>query len=180
VKKNLFVTAAVVFAFMAMANMVSAGPECTGSKGSASADCAKTCGIKVIDKADKTSAKADGQSADGQMVSAKVNCDYTGKCETIYMNISGMTCTGCETSITEALLKQEGVIKVVSIDHQSGKATVCFDPTKVESTNLTKLVSNKGYKAEIIPAVATSGTDATNVKACAASTKAEDTKKTDY
>ncbi|MCP4704705.1 MAG: heavy-metal-associated domain-containing protein [candidate division Zixibacteria bacterium] len=70
------------------------------------------------------------------------------------MNIKGMTCGGCESSVSKALMEQDGVFKVVSIDHKSGMATVCFDPTKVESDKLIKLVTKKGFKAEVVAAVA--------------------------
>lgn len=158
----------VVFAFMAMTNFVMAGPGCSAKD---KAGCTKTCDIK-------------GDKADGELINAKADCDYTaGKCETISMNIAGMHCGGCESSISAALMKQDGVIKVVSIDYKSGTATVCFDPAKVKSDKLATLVTQKGYKAEIIPAVATSGTETTEAKACGVSAKAEKTKeteKTDY
>ena len=166
----------VVFAFMAMTNLVLAGPGCSVSKGDKAA-CAKTCGINDA-KAEKT---------EGQMINAdgKAGCDYAGKCETISMNITGMTCGGCESSITTALMKQDGVIKVLAIDHKSGTATVCFDPTKVKSDKLASLVTEKGYKAEIMPAVATTGVDADKAHACPAMSKAkaeteETTEKKDY
>lgn len=166
----------VVFAFMAMTNLVFAGPGCGGSKAKTSAvGCAKTCAVPCGVKTD------DNSKTDGKLIGATADCDYKGKCETASLNISGMTCGGCESSITTALMKQEGVIKVVSIDHKSGLATVCFDPTKVESANLAKLVTSKGYKAEIIAAVATDEAGATNVKACGMKTaKVEETTKGDY
>lgn len=165
----------VVFAFMAMTNLVLAGPGCGGSKAEASAagcskSCAKTCDIKLGDKA----------GTDGKLIGAKADCDYKGKCETISMNITGMTCGGCESSITTELMKQEGVFKVVSIDHKSGQATVCFDPTKVESDKLAKLVTKKGYKAEVMAALATDEATAAHVKACGVSSKTSETQKEDY
>lgn len=163
-KKNLILTVMIVFAFMAMTNLVMAGPGCAGSKEKTSSvgcskACAKICGIKVDDKAEADS-------------------DYKGKCEVVSMNISGMTCGGCESSITTALMKQEGVFKVVSIDHKSGLATICFDPTKVESDKLAKLVTKKGYKTEIMAAVATDELEA-HYKTCAGAAKADETEKKD-
>ncbi len=175
-KKNLVLTVVVVFAFIAMSNFALAGPTCGGDKAKTSTvGCAKTCAVPCGTKADAK------DKTDGSLINATADCDYKGKCETTSLNISGMTCGGCESSITTALMKQEGVIKVVSIDHKSGLATVCFDPTKVESANLAKLVTSKGYKAEVIAAVATSEAGATNVKACGMKTaKAEETTKGDY
>jgi copper chaperone CopZ len=83
-------------------------------------------------------------------------CGYTGgKCEMINMSVKGMTCGGCETSVTTALEKVPGVVKVVSVSYKDGTAMVCVDPAKCQKDGLTSAVSNKGYEAEIIPAVAT-------------------------
>jgi copper chaperone len=175
VKKNLILTVAVVFTFMAMTNLVMAGSGCGVSKAKTSAvGCAKTCAVPCGTKVD------DKAKTDGKLIGAKVDCDYKGKCEAISLNITGMTCDGCESSITTALMNQDGVIKVVSIDHKTGLATVCFDPTKVESDNLAKLVTKKGYKAEIIPAVTTSEPGETKVKPCGVSAGAGETEKKDY
>jgi len=172
VKKNLILTVAVVFVFTAMTNLVMAGPGCTGSKGKTnmigcSKTCAKVCVVRVDDEA-----KTDIKSAD-----AKADCDYKGKCESTSLKITGMTCGGCESSITTALMEQEGVIKVVSIDHKTGLATICFDPTKVESDKLAHLVTKKGYQAEVMASV-----DGAEVhhKACVGSAKADETEKKDY
>ena len=174
-KKKLIIGFVVVFALMAMANFAMAGPGCGGDKAKASkAGCSKSCAATCGVKADKT-------GTDGKLINAKADCDYKGKCETTSLSIAGMTCGGCESSITTALMKQEGVIKVVSIDHKAGQATVCFDPTKTESASLAKLVTKKGYKAEVMAALATDEATATHTKACGVTTtKAKETKKDDY
>ncbi len=175
-KKNLVLTVVVVFAFMAMANFALAGPSCGGDKAkTSSVGCAKTCAVPCGTKADAK------DKTDGSLIKATADCDYKGKCETASLNISSMTCGGCESSITTALMKQEGVIKVVSIDHKSGQATVCFDSTKVESANLAKLVTSKGYKAEVMAALATDEATIAHTKACGMKTaKVEETTKSDY
>lgn len=161
-----------VFAVAILANPLLAGPGCTAGKKDP-ASCAKICTTKGLDK-------SEGASTDGKLIGAAHDCDYKGKCETISMNITGMTCTGCESSITTALMKQEGVIEVLSIDHKTGQAMVCFDPEKVESAKLASVVANKGYKASVIPATVTSESGEVKAKACGVSAKAEETKKQDY
>ena len=160
-KKNLILTIVVVFSFMAMTNLVLAGPGCGSKSKTASAGCSKTCaeicGIKVDDK-------------------VTADCDYKGKCEVVSLNITGMTCDGCESSITTALMEQKGVFKVVSIDHKTRLATVCFDPIKTDSDKLAKLVTKKGYKSEILAAVADK--EALH-KACGGAVKTEKTDKKD-
>jgi copper chaperone CopZ len=108
-------------------------------------------------------------------------CDYKGECANICLNIKGMTCTGCEKSVTEALKADKGVIKVISVDYKTGQAVVCYDPTKVESAKLAGLVTTAGYQAEVVPAVATStgekgmkkGASCDLTGKCTASTKSE-------
>lgn len=85
-------------------------------------------------------------------------CGYTGKMEMVNMNIKGMTCGGCEGSVTAALEKVPGVVKVLSVNYKDGSALVCIDPAKTKAETLTQTVSNKGYEAQIIPAVATTTT----------------------
>jgi len=96
-----------------------------------------------------------GKMTEAKATSADAKCDYQGKCADLTLAIKGMTCTGCEQTITEALKSDKGVIKVVSIDYKTGKAVVCYDPAKVEQGKLAALVTNTGYQAEIVPASAT-------------------------
>ncbi len=83
-------------------------------------------------------------------------CGPTGKCADLTLAITGMTCTSCEQKITEALMSDKGVLKVVSIDYKTGKAVVCYDPAKIEQGKLAALVVGSGYQAEVVPASATS------------------------
>lgn len=72
------------------------------------------------------------------------------------MSVKGMTCVGCENTISAALMQVPGVVEVVSIDHKTGEAIVKVDPVKAVDSELTMAVVNKGYEAEIIAAVAKS------------------------
>ena len=81
-------------------------------------------------------------------------CNYEGKCEYTAVSIKGMTCGSCERSVTTALSKVPGVVKVCSVSYKEGMAGVCFDPTKTNGESLTKAVANIGYEAAIVPAVA--------------------------
>ena len=79
---------------------------------------------------------------------------HQGKCAMVDMSIKGMTCGSCETTIKTALEKVPGVLKVQSISHKDGLAHVCFDPDKANLEGMTKAVVDKGYEAQIVPAVA--------------------------
>ena len=83
------------------------------------------------------------------------------KYEMVSMNITGMTCGGCESSVTAALEKMEGVVSVKKVCSESGTAIVYVDPAKMKDKNvMTSAVANKGFNAEIIPAVATTTVNA--------------------
>ena len=101
-------------------------------------------------------------------------CGYDGKMEMVNMSIKGMTCGGCEGSVTAALEKVDGVVKVLSVNYEDGSALVCIDPAKTKAETLTQTVTNKGYEAQIIPAVAMTGTadKAAGMKTCSAEEKA--------
>jgi copper chaperone CopZ len=96
---------------------------------------------------------ATAASADGKQ------CPATG-CEMVNMSIKGMTCGGCESTVRASLEKIPGVVKVVTVSYKDGSALVCMDPKKCKAESLTSAVADKGYEAQVVPAVATSTTDA--------------------
>ena len=104
---------------------------------------------------------------------AKV-CGYDGKMEMVNMSIKGMTCGNCEGSVTTALEKVDGVVKVLSVNYKDGSALVCIDPAKTKAETLTQTVTDKGYEAQIIPAVAMTGTGTTDKAACMKTCSAEE------
>lgn len=89
----------------------------------------------------------------------------------VNMSIKGMTCSHCESEVRASLEQVPGVMKVVSVSYKDGTALVCMDPAKCKEASLTSAVSNKGFEAQVIPAVATSTTDS-KMKACAGMDKA--------
>lgn len=114
--------------------------------------CAKTMGMSVEE--------CKQMMTDGKMVKA-------------YLSVEGMTCGGCEGSVTSALEKLDGVFHVLSVSHKDKNAVVFINPEKVKNESLVKAVSDTGYKAEIIPAVAkTTTTASVGKKACGSKEKA--------
>jgi len=137
---NKIIKAETTQATTATAQMAAMSPE----------ECAKLCGMTP-----EECAKA---------CAGKENCGFT------QMSVKGMTCGGCESTIKSALSAIDGVHHVIKVDHKEGIALVCCDLTKVDGQALTTAVINKGYQAEIIPAVAK--TSDTNAKVDAATGKA--------
>lgn len=132
---------------------------------------AYACGEKSTDSEKaETTATATMASSKGKVcpVSA-VTCDPTdkpsgtaavaagetdGDLMTRTIAVTGMTCTSCEKTISAALAEVPGVTEVVKVCHKSAQAVVKVDPARVEDAKLTKAIADKGYQAEIIPAVA--------------------------
>jgi len=139
----------------------------------------------------KASASATCSQADMEACAKKMGvsveecqkmCSETGSMTMQKISIEGMTCTNCEASVTKAIEGVAGVQKVVSISYKDGSAVVCVDKNNTCSKTLTKAISDKGFKAEIIPAVATTtaiSADAKKVcsKSCSAAEKAACAKK---
>lgn len=172
--KKVFVIGFFVLAVMALtAVLISAGDNCSAQKTSADKS---VC--PATQKASATTAKAAGTCTPEQMAAcasgknisaeecAKLCAD--GKAINHTIAIKGMTCTGCENSLSTALKGIDGVNNVVSISYKDEKAVVCVDPAKCSPETLTKAITDKGYTAEVIPAVAKTGTAVNDNKACAA------------
>ncbi len=66
---------------------------------------------------------------------------------TTTLTIEGMTCTGCESSVNQAIKSENGVISCTA-SYKAGEATVKFDTSKTNIQKLAKALENKtGYKA---------------------------------
>jgi len=106
----------------------------------------------------------------GKTDAKKACCpEIDGKCETISISVTGMTCGGCENGLKSALKGTQGVTNVVKVSHKENLAVVCIDPTKTKSDMITKMITSKGYKAEMVNANAATATKA----GCATMTKAD-------
>lgn len=110
----------------------------------------------------------------------------SGALTLVNLSIKGMTCGGCENTLTTALNEVPGVIKVGSISHEAGEASVYLDSRKGTSEAMVKAITDKGYKADIIPAVVKTNTANENTgktcsvfdkSSCAAKTKSAETQK---
>lgn len=65
--------------------------------------------------------------------------------ETAEFDISGMTCTGCEEHITQAVNELDG-IQSVDASYESGHATVQFDKTETNKDEITEAINSTGYE----------------------------------
>lgn len=64
--------------------------------------------------------------------------------QTVTLTIDGMTCAGCAKSITNVLLKLQGV-HTVEVSHMEGKAELSFDEDKISIDTLVEAIEDAGY-----------------------------------
>lgn len=75
----------------------------------------------------------------------KPTAAQTENIKTIKLDVSGMTCEGCENTIESALTKVEGVASVEA-SHINAIATISFDSTKLEEVTIAQKINETGYK----------------------------------
>jgi len=172
-KKLSVMTIAVLalFAF-ALAPISQAGEGCGSST---SAQVSKDANAKLASA--NTCVAKDPAACAASMGMTQEECQaLCAKYSLVTMDIKGMTCGGCEKSIEAALVAIPGVEKVAKVSHKEGKAMLFVDPQKAGNDVLVKTVVNKGYTADIIPAVATVETEApvqtVDSKGCSTAQKA--------
>lgn len=63
---------------------------------------------------------------------------------TIDLNVSGMSCGGCEKSIRNALLSHGGVNEVTA-SHATGVVSVDFDAAQIQADQLKTAIEDAGF-----------------------------------
>ncbi len=66
--------------------------------------------------------------------------------KTLDIKIGGMTCGGCARSVTAVLSALPGM-QNVAVDLDNAKATVTFDPAKLDQAAMAKAIEDAGYEA---------------------------------
>ncbi len=69
------------------------------------------------------------------------------KSVTVVLKVDGMSCTGCENTISNAIMQLGGVSNVRA-DHESGRVEVTFDTTLVDLKSISQAITDKGYTVE--------------------------------
>jgi mercuric ion binding protein len=65
--------------------------------------------------------------------------------KTVTLAIEGMTCTGCENTIQEAVTKIDGV-KSIKASHLDSTAVVSFDESKTSIAAIGDAINEAGYE----------------------------------
>jgi copper chaperone len=62
----------------------------------------------------------------------------------INLNVEGITCGGCEKSIRNALLEQNGVSEVTA-SHETGVVAIDYDENKIQQPQLKQAIEDAGF-----------------------------------
>lgn len=65
--------------------------------------------------------------------------------ETLTMNITGMTCNGCVTSVKKALERTDGVT-AAEVTLEPGRASIHYDPAFTSPAALRMAVEDAGFE----------------------------------
>ncbi|MDZ7291542.1 MAG: mercuric transporter MerT family protein [candidate division KSB1 bacterium] len=79
--------------------------------------------------------------------SATTNAAFTPKAAVV-LEVKGMTCTACASHIQTALSEVKGVHRA-SVEYETGKGVVEYDPGLVQPEALIKRIVETGYKATV-------------------------------
>lgn len=80
--------------------------------------------------------------------SATANAAFAPKA-TVELEVKGMTCTACASHIQTALSEVKGVHRA-SVEYETGKGVVEYDPALVQPKALLKRIDETGYKATVV------------------------------
>ncbi len=64
--------------------------------------------------------------------------------EELTLNVTGMTCGGCETAIRRVLSMLDGVTSATA-SHKDSRVQVVYDPARVDRTKITRAIEAAGY-----------------------------------
>ena len=71
--------------------------------------------------------------------------------KTVTLNVEGMHCDGCASTL-EALVGAEAGVEAVLVTYKSGEARILFDPKKTNESRLVEIVKRPGYRVVGDPA----------------------------
>lgn len=75
------------------------------------------------------------------------NVEAVTAIKSIQLNVTGMTCEGCENTVQDRLINIDGVISAQA-SYKSELAMVSFDSTKVSKEVIAEAINSLGYKVE--------------------------------
>jgi len=68
--------------------------------------------------------------------------------ELLKLQVTGMTCGGCENAVKRSVLRLEGVSNVTA-SHADNQVTVEYDAAKVDRRAITDAIGKAGYQVSL-------------------------------
>ena len=65
--------------------------------------------------------------------------------EQLILNVTGMTCGGCENAVSRAVSRIEGVAHVTA-SHADNRVVVEYDAAKADRTRIADAITRAGYQ----------------------------------
>jgi copper chaperone len=65
--------------------------------------------------------------------------------EQLTLNVTGMTCGGCEAAVKRALSRIDGVSSTTA-SHAENRVTIEYDATKTDVAQITRAIETAGYR----------------------------------
>jgi len=65
--------------------------------------------------------------------------------EQLSFDVEGMSCSGCEGNVSEALNDLRGV-KSVNADHEDGNVSVTYEEKKTDAAEMNDAIEGAGYE----------------------------------
>ncbi|KJS11875.1 MAG: ATPase P [Peptococcaceae bacterium BRH_c8a] len=82
-----------------------------------------------------------------KLIGVVADLGYKVPTRRVDLKVSGMTCAACAARVEKTLTGREGVLRA-NVNFALERATVEYDPSRVEVADLTKAVADAGYRAE--------------------------------
>ena len=67
--------------------------------------------------------------------------------ESVSLNVNGMKCGGCETTVKDKLMGVDGIISAAA-DHKERKVKVEFESDKVSLDSIRDVIAEAGFSVE--------------------------------
>ncbi|MCK4750496.1 MAG: heavy-metal-associated domain-containing protein [Bacteroidales bacterium] len=88
--------------------------------------------------------KSAGDKSSGQETGLEANLPQENL-KLVHLNVSGMTCEGCENAVVKSIENLDG-IREVSASYTAEEAIVRFDTTKTSMDAISGAIADAGYK----------------------------------
>jgi copper chaperone CopZ len=105
------------------------------------------CGVAIVLMIGCTSEKQVEQTGQAASTKASAPAITTTAYQEVTLNVTGMTCGGCQTKVQSALANVPGVISA-DVSHADGKAVVKLEKGKATDAQLTDAVKQAGFSAQ--------------------------------